>query len=48
MSNLINISVDDVTPHPMSSLSVVDNFNKIVKEFPNAKITLFGERQEER
>tara|TARA_R110000824_G_scaffold88574_5_gene217743 strand:+ start:187 stop:912 length:726 start_codon:yes stop_codon:yes gene_type:complete len=41
MSNLINISVDDVTPHPMSSLSVVDNFNKIVKEFPNAKITLF-------
>tara|TARA_Y100000591_G_C21838003_1_gene703813 strand:- start:1234 stop:1953 length:720 start_codon:yes stop_codon:yes gene_type:complete len=41
MPNLINISVDDVSPHPMSSISVLNNFKNIIEEFPDVKITLF-------
>jgi len=41
MQNLINISIDDVSPHPYSSTKVLENCNKIIKEFPDAKFTLF-------
>jgi predicted deacetylase len=41
MPNLINISVDDVSPHPLSSIKVLNNFKNIIKEFPEVKITLF-------
>lgn len=41
MQNLVNISIDDVSPHPLSSLKVINNCNKILKEFPDCKFTLF-------
>ena len=41
MQSLINISIDDVSPHPYSSTKVLENCNKIIKEFPDAKFTLF-------
>ena len=37
----INISIDDVSPHPMSSIKVVDRCFEIIDEFPEAKFTLF-------
>ena len=38
----INISIDDVSPHPLSSRKVVDvACRQILDEFPNAKFTLF-------
>ena len=41
MQPKINISIDDVSPHPLSSLKVVDSCNKILEEFPDAKFTFF-------
>ncbi len=37
----INISIDDVSPHPRSSIKVVENCKKIISCFPSAKFTFF-------
>ncbi len=37
----VNISIDDVSPHPLSSVKVIDNCYKIIDDFPLAKFTLF-------
>ena len=37
----INISIDDVSPHPRSSLDVVEQCNRIITLFPEVKFTLF-------
>jgi len=37
----INISIDDVSPHPLSSVRVLDRCEEIIKKFPDAKFTLF-------
>ena len=41
MSIRVNISIDDVCPHPASSIEVVDRCFEILKEIPEAKFTLF-------
>jgi len=41
MSNLINISIDDVSPHPSASLEVLKNCFKLIGTFPDIKFTLF-------
>jgi hypothetical protein len=41
MSNLVNISIDDVSPHPFSSTKVIDQCFEIIKYFPSIKFTLF-------
>lgn len=37
----INISIDDVSPHPKSSIRVIDRCFELINEFPNVKFTLF-------
>ena len=37
----VNISIDDVSPHPRSSISVVKKCNKVIEKFPEVKFTLF-------
>lgn len=37
----INISIDDVSPHPKSSIKVIDNCLSVIREFPNVKFSLF-------
>lgn len=37
----VNISIDDVTPHPRSSIRVVDQCHRILERVPSAKFTLF-------
>lgn len=37
----INISIDDVSPHPRSSIKVLDRCFEIIEEFPKAKFSLF-------
>lgn len=37
----INISIDDVSPHPRSSTQVLEQCRRILKRFPDAKFTLF-------
>jgi len=37
----VNISIDDVSPHPRSSIKVIDNCVRILKRVPSAKFTLF-------
>lgn len=37
----LNISIDDVSPHPMSSIRVLKQCERIIREFPEAKFTLF-------
>jgi hypothetical protein len=39
--NKINISIDDVSPHPMSSIDVVDKCFNLINVFPDIKFTLF-------
>ena len=41
MPNLINISIDDVSPHPKSSINVIDRCYDLIKDFPNIKFSLF-------
>jgi predicted deacetylase len=41
MKNKLNISIDDVSPHPRSSTAVLKQCYKIIEEFPEAKFTLF-------
>ena len=37
----VNISIDDVTPHPKSSIRVVESCYRILARVPSAKFTLF-------
>ena len=37
----VNISIDDVSPHPKSSINVIRNCEKIIDAHPNVKFTLF-------
>lgn len=37
----INISIDDISPHPRSSVKVLEQCYKLIKEFPKIKFTLF-------
>lgn len=37
----INISIDDVSPHPKSSINVVNRCFRLIQEFPDIKFTLF-------
>ena len=37
----INISIDDISPHPFSSSKVLQNCYKFIKVFPDIKFTLF-------
>ncbi len=37
----INISIDDVSPHPRSSVGVLDRCYQLISKFPNIKFTLF-------
>ena len=37
----INISIDDVSPHPLSSVKVLDRCHELIDEFPQIKFTLF-------
>lgn len=37
----VNISIDDVSPHPMSSVKVIERCREIIKKFPEAKFSLF-------
>lgn len=37
----VNISIDDVTPHPHSSIKVLDRCFELIDIFPNIKFTLF-------
>lgn len=37
----INISIDDVSPHPMSSVKVLDRCHELISKFPSIKFTLF-------
>lgn len=37
----LNISIDDVSPHPMSSLDVIRQCYRVLDEFPDCKFTLF-------
>lgn len=37
----INISIDDVSPHPLSSVKVLDRCFEIINKIPEAKFSLF-------
>jgi len=37
----INISIDDVSPHPYSSINVLDRCHELIDKFPDIKFTLF-------
>ena len=39
--NVLNISIDDVSPHPLSSVSVLERCFEIIDKFPTIKFTLF-------
>lgn len=39
--NKLNISIDDVSPHPLSSTKVLDACRTIINRFPDVKISLF-------
>lgn len=41
MSISVNISIDDITPHPHSSIKVLDRCYGMIDIFPNIKFTLF-------
>ena len=39
--SLVNISIDDVSPHPLSSMKVVNRCYELINLFPNIKFTRF-------
>jgi len=41
MKSLVNISIDDITPHPKSSLAVVERCLEVIKIYPDIKFSLF-------
>lgn len=38
---LVNVSIDDVSPHPQSSIKVLDRCHELINIFSNIKFTLF-------
>ena len=38
---MINISIDDVSPHPMSSVKVLEQCDKLIERYRDIKFTLF-------
>ena len=41
MKSLVNISIDDISPHPKSSLSVIKRCTELIEIFPDIKFSLF-------
>ena len=41
MQHSINISIDDVSPHPRSSTKVLKQCFRVIEKFPDAKFSLF-------
>ena len=41
MHSLVNISIDDVSPHPNASVKVLDRCFELISDFPDIKFTLF-------
>jgi len=41
MKKKINISIDDISPHPQSSVKVLDNCYRLIDDYPSIKFTLF-------
>ena len=41
MRSLVNISIDDVSPHPRSSIKVLDRCHELISDYPDIKFTLF-------
>ena len=41
MAYKFNISIDDVSPHPLASIKVLDRCHELVEEFPKIKFSLF-------
>ena len=41
MQYKVNISIDDVSPHPMSSVNVLNRCYELIDIFPDVKFTLF-------
>ena len=39
--HLVNISIDDVSPHPQSSTKVLEKCHELIGLFPKIKFTLF-------
>ena len=37
----LNISIDDVSPHPLSSIKVLERCHEMIEKFPDIKFTLF-------
>jgi len=37
----VNVSIDDVSPHPRSGINVLKNCETLIKEFPDIKFSLF-------
>jgi|TARA_R110000751_G_scaffold104375_2_gene199843 hypothetical protein len=37
----VNISIDDISPHPLSSTKVLDRCFEVIDEFPKVKFSLF-------
>ncbi len=41
MKYRVNISIDDVSPHPKASVKVLDRCHELISKFPSIKISLF-------
>ncbi len=41
MKKLVNISIDDVSPHPLASTKVLQRCHELIRVFPSIKFTLF-------
>lgn len=41
MQYKINISIDDVSPHPQAGIGVLNRCHELIEEFPEIKFTLF-------
>ena len=41
MRHKVNISIDDVSPHPRSSANVLERCFEMISVFPDIKFTLF-------
>ena len=41
MSYKVNISIDDVSPHPRASINVLERCYELIEVFPDIKFSLF-------
>jgi len=41
MKKLVNISIDDISPHPRSSIKVLERCFELIETFPDIKFSLF-------